>query len=786
MANEVEVTLSLNADQAQQVLRQAEKGFQQFGNNAEKGLKRADVAFGAFVGNIAAGAVTKAIDAIAGSFGSLVDASAELESIGTRFKVLLGDADAAQKQLEDLQKFAATTPFQLPGLADATAQLISFGTSQDDVIPTLRRLGDLAAGAGTSINDLVIPFGRLNSTQKLTLQELDKFADRGINVYGALAERTGVSLASIRDEISKGRVPFQDFIGVIEDFTNEGGIFFEATAQQSQTLAGVLSTLGDNFFNLQGAIGDTFRPALVSGASTLIEILQELVQVVTDNQTELQAFAQVIVSGLVSGFTAIIGAISSTISFFANFGQVIDRNRGIIDAAGVALFGLGTALVAFNAGAIASAAVTQGVTLALGAYSTALKIAQAAQVVFNAVLTANPIGLIVVAIGAAVTAFVAFNGGIDGAIGKVKEFAGIVIQFLQPAIDATLTSVSALAGLFDSDLAASAEEAKKTIADFAVELENSGRKQNEAALAAQEGANATVEAEKTKQAAIEETNAKLDESSQKQKDSAQAVFDFEKAIAEEKKALADEEFELDRERAQIKQESELEELATLLGEKEALEVEAEANRLAASGQTAEAQKLIRDKLQKAEQNRAFAVKKFEDKTQKEQVASLKGTLGDISSLQSSNNKTLFRIGQAGAIANATISGLEGFSRALGAAPPPFNFILAGLVAAANAANIAKISSQSPPSFQFGGIVPGQPSNADNQVITAASGEAVLNRQQQTELFNQLNTGGGGNNNTINIQVESATGDVPDESVDRIIEGINSGTEFRNNQVNTGA
>jgi hypothetical protein len=787
MANEVEVTLTLNADEAQRVLKQAETGFKNFGDNAGKGLKKADVAFGSFVGNIAAAGVTKAIDAIAGSFGSLIDASADLESISTRFKVLLGDADAAQKQLQDLQQFAATTPFQLPGLADATAQLISFGTNQQDVIPTLRRLGDLAAGAGSSINDLVIPFGRLNSTQKLTLQELDKFADRGINIYGALAERTGVSLASIRDEISKGRVPFQEFIGTIEDFTNEGGIFFEATKAQSETLAGALSTLGDNFFNLQGAIGDTFRPALVSGANQLIDILKELVTFVQENEAGIKAFSQVIVDGLVVGFQAIINTITGTISLFQNFGAIVDRNRGVIDAIAVGLAALGTAYVTLNAGVIANVAVTQGATLALAAYSGALKIAQAAQVVFNAVLTANPIGLVVVAIGAAVTAFVAFNGGIDGAIGKIKELAGIVIQFLAPAIDVTLNSVAALAGIFDSDLRDSVIAAKAEINAFGAELEKSGRAQNQAALAAQEGADAVVDAEAQKREAIAETNTARDNARNKEKEKAQEVFDFEAALAQAKKERVEEEAALDEERATIGAETELERLSELIGEKEALQLQAEANRLAAAGQQAEAEKLIRDKTRKAEQDSIFAVQKFEDKNQKERVNSLKSTFGDISALQRSSNKDAFRIGKAAAIGQATIDGILAVQRALGAAPPPVNFILAGLVGAAQAANLASIASQQPPSFQFGGIVGGQPSNADNQVITAASGEVVLNRNQQTELFNQLNGAGGvgGTGNTVNINVESATGDIPDESIDRIIDGVNQGTEFRNNQLNTG-
>jgi len=787
MANEVEVTLKLNVNQAQQVIRAAENGFKQFGSTAEKSLGVADVAFGSFVGNIAAAGLEKIISGIAGSFGGLVDATKDLEAIETRFKVLTGSADEAQKVLANLQTFAAGTPFQLPGLADATAQLISFGVSTNDLEPTLRQLGDLAAGAGTQIGELTIPFGRLISTQKLTLQELDKFADRGINIFAGLAEKSGVSLGSIRDEISKGNVPFEDFIEVINEATSEGGQFFGATAELSQTLGGVLSTLGDNFFALQGAIGGTFNAALISGASVLIETLQSLVGFIQENEAALKAFSQALVGGVINGFQTLVAVAQGVVGFFANFDQVITRNKSNIEAAGIAVAALGTALLIQNAGLIASAVAANAAGAALVVYNGAVAIARTGTAIFNAILNLNPIVLLVTGLGLAAAAFVKFNGGIDGAIGKLKEWTGAVLQFFQPGIEVILQGVAKVAGIFDKDLADSARTAIAEIAEFSKQLEESGKKQNEVALAAENSAQKIVEAEAVKREAVAETNAQADENKNKAISNAQEVADFETLLADAKKERQAEEFELDRERAEIKKGTELEELASLIGERDALETQAEVEKLQRQGKNAEAEKLIKDKLAKADEQRLFAVQKFEDKTNKQKIDGLKSTLGTVSSLQSSNNKTLFRIGQAGAIANATISGFEGFARALGAAPPPFNFILAGLVAAASAANIAKIASSSPPSFQFGGIVPGQPSNADNQIITAASGEAVLNRQQQAELFNQLNTGGGeGSGNTININVESSTGDIPDENVDNIVDNINNRTEFGNVQVNTGA
>lgn len=286
--NEVSVKLTVEEQQAINAISKIINATDKLERETVKSGRKMDRAFSSFAGNLAAIAASKAISGITNSIGGLVDAAADLEVFETQFKTILGSSAAAQAQLKDLQEFAASTPFQLPGLALSTRQLLSFGVAQADVIPTLKNLGDLAAGAGAQIDELTIPFGRLISTQKLTLVELDKFADRGINIYAELAKQTGASIKDIRDNISKGKVPFEEFTTAIENLTGPQGKFFNGMQSQSETLSGVLSTLQDNFFNLQGEIGKAFKPALISSAKTLTEVLKNFADAFADNGPELQ------------------------------------------------------------------------------------------------------------------------------------------------------------------------------------------------------------------------------------------------------------------------------------------------------------------------------------------------------------------------------------------------------------------------------------------------------------------------------------------------------------------
>ena len=136
-------------------------------------------------------------------------------------------------------------------------------------------------------------------------------------------------------------------------------------------------------------------------------------------------------------------------------------------------------------------------------------------------------------------------------------------------------------------------------------------------------------------------------------------------------------------------------------------------------------------------------KSWEESTNKERVANQKETLGRIATLAQSNNKELAAIGKAAAITQATIDGFAAVQKALAAAPPPFNFVLAGLVGAATAANVANIVGVK---FAEGGVVPGSSFTGDTVNAQLNSGEVVLNRPQQSELLQIARGGGNAGNN----------------------------------------
>lgn len=173
-----------------------------------------------------------------------------------------------------------------------------------------------------------------------------------------------------------------------------------------------------------------------------------------------------------------------------------------------------------------------------------------------------------------------------------------------------------------------------------------------------------------------------------------------------------------------------------LGRKEALRIAMERQRDINAAKTDKDRAKIRAKynknIEKAEANRIFTIKAWEDQTNKERLDNFKGTLQNITALSQSNNKTLFAVGKAASISIATIDGFQAVQKALGSAPPPFNFALAAAVGAASAINIQKIASAKPPAMKQGGLIPAGFPN-DTFAANLTSGEYVIDRDLTSKL-----------------------------------------------------
>ena len=286
---------------------------------------------------------------IVGLGAAAVKAAADLETMETQFISLTGGAEQAGAMVDQLNQFAAATPFQIEEIAGAARQLLAAGTDISQVNEQLGFLGDIAATSGESIEDITAIFAKVQAKGKVELENLNQLAERGIPIFTALSEATGLPASSL----GAGAVSVEQFNEVLRGFAEEGGFAYQAMERLSQTAAGKFSTALDNLKQAGASIG---------------ELLLPMVTKAIDKVTEMAA----------------------------SFQQLDERTKKIILIIGGIAAAIGPLLLGFGAFSKALVAVRAASLVA----STAVK-------AMTVSLAANPIGLIAVAVAAAVALIIA-------------------------------------------------------------------------------------------------------------------------------------------------------------------------------------------------------------------------------------------------------------------------------------------------------------------------------------------------------------------------------------------
>ena len=176
-----------------------------------------------------------------------VIAAAKIETMEVAFESMLGSQEKAKAMTKELIDFTARTPFQLDGVASSAKQLLGFGVQQDQITAKLKVLGDIAAGANVPLTDMSAIFGKSMAKGKAMTEELLQMSDRGIPIIAVLSKQLSVSGDKVFEMASKSQISFDILEKALTSMTIKGGIFENQMAKQSLTLAGLWSTMKDNF-----------------------------------------------------------------------------------------------------------------------------------------------------------------------------------------------------------------------------------------------------------------------------------------------------------------------------------------------------------------------------------------------------------------------------------------------------------------------------------------------------------------------------------------------------------
>jgi len=188
--------------------------------------------------------------------GLAVRAAAKMEVLTLQFETMLKSGEKATGLVNQLREFAKKTPFQLENIGLATKQLLGFGTELNNVLPTLKILGDISAGSGKSLTELTVIFGKIKGKGKAGMEEINQLAEAGIPIVAELAKKFNVSEKAIFEASSAGQLTFPVILETMKGMTKEGGLFNNMMGRLSTTTAGKFSTFKDSLNDALISIGD--------------------------------------------------------------------------------------------------------------------------------------------------------------------------------------------------------------------------------------------------------------------------------------------------------------------------------------------------------------------------------------------------------------------------------------------------------------------------------------------------------------------------------------------------
>lgn len=230
-----------------------------------------------------------------------------LEQARVAFNTMLWSAQDADTTLRELSDFAAKTPFELTGIRQNAKQLLAVGVATDDLIPTLKALGDVSAGLSVPLERLALNYGQVLSQGKLTGRELRDFTLAGVPILDELANSLNKSKVEIQEMISAWEISSDVVVQAFQNMSSEWWRFANLMDEQSKTLQWTFSNLTDSLNILGEQIGSLFIPILTRATRFITWIVDAIKPRIAENPKLAATIAALVAWG--AWLTWVLGAL---------------------------------------------------------------------------------------------------------------------------------------------------------------------------------------------------------------------------------------------------------------------------------------------------------------------------------------------------------------------------------------------------------------------------------------------------------------------------------------------
>lgn len=293
------------------------------------------------------------------------------------FKTMLQSEEKADALMKQLIRTAAVTPFGVEDVTEGAKQLLAFNVAAEDVNKTLIELGDVAAGMGLNLKDLVMLYGTTIAKGKMDTMDLYQFLNRGIPIADEIAKVMGLDVTNAIKEVQKqikaGKVTSDIFIQAMQSMTAEGSKFGGLMEAQSKTITGQISNIKDAIEQMFNDLGKSQEGVINTG----------------------------------------LGVVSTLVENWETVGKVLMTV--------VAAYGAYKAAV-ITMIALEKARIAIGSAQAFLSLARSISSAKDAMLLFNMATSANPLGLLLGTVAAGITLFSVFGGSAEDASTTTNKF----------------------------------------------------------------------------------------------------------------------------------------------------------------------------------------------------------------------------------------------------------------------------------------------------------------------------------------------------------------------------
>lgn len=214
---------------------------------------------------------------------SIFNTRSQFQQLEISFNTMLGSAETSKQLMDELISTAARTPFDMNSITSGAKQLLAYGTEAKDVNKTLVQLGDIASGLSIPLGDLVYLYGTTVAQGRMYTMDLRQFMGRGVPLAEELGKILHKNNSEVQEAVSKGEITSDIFKEAISNMTAAGGRFGGLMEQQSKTLQGQWSNIGDSIQQMFNQIGQKSEGVFSSGLSiisSMVENWQEVIKVI--------------------------------------------------------------------------------------------------------------------------------------------------------------------------------------------------------------------------------------------------------------------------------------------------------------------------------------------------------------------------------------------------------------------------------------------------------------------------------------------------------------------------